>query len=293
MASNKRTKAEQIALDHPINKAIVVEQVIIGPVEAKQLLEENRHNRNLRPSKVDQYARDMIAGNWHASAETIKFDWNGRMIDGQHRLNAIIVANVKVPMMVARGLNPQTQTVIDAGAKRSPADALSFTGMTSNPAVIAAAARIGLRYDAGLMRTTESSFGGSMSPSEVLAWVDSNPRIVDAAALASKTFKGIGATPSSLAFAAMKFLAIDELAAFEFLMSTAEFRTNGATDPRSTLIRTFSRLKDQRVKLTPALQLSLLFRAWNAWREERELKSLPATTSSPEGIRGVAIPEPK
>lgn len=293
MTSPKRTKAEQIALDHPVNKTITVEQLTIGPAEAKQLLEENRHNRNLRTSKVDQYARDMLSGNWHASAETIKFDWNGRMIDGQHRLNAVISAGVTVPMMVARGLDPKSQTVIDAGAKRSSADALSFSGMASNTAIISAAARIGLRYDAGLLRTTESGFGGSMSNSEVLAWVDENPSIIDAAALASKTFKGIGATPSALAFAAMKLLAVDEIAAFEFLMSTAEFRTNGATDPRSTLIRTFSRLKEQRVKLTPALQLSLLFRAWNAWREERELRSLPATTSSPEGVRGVMIPEPK
>lgn len=293
MSTRKNTKAVQIALDHPVNDKITVEQVTIGPEEAKMLLEENRNNRNLRQSKVDQYARDMRADGWRASAETIKFDWNGRLIDGQHRLHAIVAAGVSVPVMIARGLDPMTQTVIDAGAKRSHADALSFAGETGNTKSLAAAARIAIAYDAGLLSTATSSFGGTLSNSEVLAWVDAHPEVIDAAALASRTYKGIGCTPSALTFVALKLLALDGLAAYEFLVSTAEFRTNGAADPRSTLIRTFSRLKEQRVRLTPALQLAMIFRAWNAWREDREVRKLPITTSGPMGTTGVSIPEPK
>jgi len=44
--------------------------------------------------KVDQYARDMLAGHWPLAGEGIRFDEADQLIDGRHRLRACVKAGV-------------------------------------------------------------------------------------------------------------------------------------------------------------------------------------------------------
>src|SRR6476469_3133879 len=92
------------------------------PAQAEQALLKNEVNRVLRPSKVEQYARDMSNGNWGHSV--ILFDAEGRMIDGQHRLHAQLKAGVNVKYLIVRNLPPETQKFVDTGINRSVADIL-------------------------------------------------------------------------------------------------------------------------------------------------------------------------
>lgn len=279
-----------VSLEHPMHDPITSEVVEISPKLAAEMLEKNHKNRVLRPRVVSQYARDMASSNWRMSAEAIKFDWNGRLIDGQHRLHAIIEADATVPMLVARNLDPAVQIVIDAGAKRTAGDALKFDGVGGNVAQVAAIARIAVAWDNGGMRSAAAGLSLRLTNSEVIDWVSENPEALTAAALASRHFTKIGMTPSALGFAAMKFLELDETDAIEFLSTTAEMNVDGMNDPRVVLIRTLLRLKQERVRLTPALQLSLIFRAWNAWRADRKVTTLPIRGA---GKKSVATPEPK
>lgn len=72
----------------------------VTPILAKAWLEQNKSNRSLRPQRVNQYARDMKAGKWNLTGQGITFAEDGSLLDGQHRLNAIVVANVSVYMLV-------------------------------------------------------------------------------------------------------------------------------------------------------------------------------------------------
>lgn len=288
---SKSSKAfNVVSLEHPMHSRFSAEVEQISPTVAKQMLEHNVKNRLLRPAVVALYARDMAGDNWRMSAEAVKFDWNGRLIDGQHRLNAVIEADVTVPMLVARNLEPEVQTVIDAGSKRTAGDALKFEGYGGNVAQLAAMARIAVAWDNGGLRSAASGLSLRLTNSEVIDWIESNTEAITAAALASRHFSKIGMTPSALGFAAMKFLELDETDAIEFLSTTAEMNVDGMTDPRVVLLRTLARLKQERVSLTPALQLSLVFRAWNAWRSDRKVTTLPVRGA---GKRSVATPEPK
>ena len=67
------------------------------------------------------------SGNWQLTHQGIAFDKNGVLIDGQHRLWAIVEADVKAPLLVTRGVEPETQEAIDDSV-RSHLDILRLEG---------------------------------------------------------------------------------------------------------------------------------------------------------------------
>lgn len=96
----------------------------IGPQEAAALLAANRDNRKLRPNRARYYAKVMKMGGWRLTHQGIAFCVDGRGLDLQHRLTAIIEAGVTVDMMVTEGLSPEAFDAIDQHERRSVADAL-------------------------------------------------------------------------------------------------------------------------------------------------------------------------
>jgi len=87
----------------------------VTPEMATQWLSTALHNRKLRPSKVRAYAEDMRCGRWTMNGESIKFDTAGHLLNGQHRLNAVIKSGATVEMATVRGLDPSTQATMDRG----------------------------------------------------------------------------------------------------------------------------------------------------------------------------------
>lgn len=93
----------------------------ITPELARVYLQFNTGNRNLRKNHVKSLANDMKNGNFEITGQTICFDEDGKLIDGQHRLNAVIESNCTVNMLVVRGLKRGTHN-IDVGLKRTTRD---------------------------------------------------------------------------------------------------------------------------------------------------------------------------
>lgn len=98
----------------------------ITPQRAKQYLEAKAANRPVRMALVKQYARDMANEEWKLSHQGIAFDEHNYLIDGQHRLSAIIESGVPTTMLVARGVPLSSQIAMDDHAKRSAGDAISL-----------------------------------------------------------------------------------------------------------------------------------------------------------------------
>lgn len=100
----------------------------VEPEQAKKWLERNIANRTVRPSRVREYATAMTEGRWLYTADPIRFDEDGKLIDGQHRLMAVVKAGVPVEMHVVRGLARNAQDAVDTGAIRTASDALKVRG---------------------------------------------------------------------------------------------------------------------------------------------------------------------
>lgn len=77
----------------------------ITPEYAMEVLEHhNPRNRSIAENTVNSYALDMKNGRWTLNHQGIAFDENGDLIDGQHRLWAVVFSGKTIEMLVTRGI---------------------------------------------------------------------------------------------------------------------------------------------------------------------------------------------
>ena len=97
---------------------------LVTPQQALQMLQHNDGNRPLRKRFVDQYVDDIIRGKWKLSHQGVAFSKDGRLLDGQHRLTAIVESGISVQMVIARNVDEASFLVMDRGKTRSLRDIL-------------------------------------------------------------------------------------------------------------------------------------------------------------------------
>lgn len=135
----------------PRTKENIVECKVITmtPELASHYLSNNPSNRPMSPRRVSQFAAMMANGQWALNGETVVISATGRLLDGQHRLAAVVEHGHAVPMLVVTGALDSTFSTIDIGAKRTAGDILSISGF-SNTKTLGTAAGIVYRLFHGM-----------------------------------------------------------------------------------------------------------------------------------------------
>lgn len=110
----------------------------ITPEIAEKYLEKNITNRNVRESWVTELSNAIKRGRFRLTHQGIGFDVKGKLIDGQHRLLAVVKAGLPVQLYVTRGLDEAVREVCDIQAKRSAGDILRLAGYNFHNATFAA-----------------------------------------------------------------------------------------------------------------------------------------------------------
>lgn len=112
----------------------------ITPEMAKQWLDVNHRNRKLSDPVVRRLAGVIRRGEWMSSStDGLGLDVDGGVVNGQHRLTAIIEADQPVRMLVVRNVDREVIKVIDQGLHRNFAQLLQMDGRWPNPAILAGA----------------------------------------------------------------------------------------------------------------------------------------------------------
>lgn len=107
---------------------MTITKILISPAYAEQLLCHNTQNRKPNRDFVYRYANDMVEGRWNENTgETIKIANDGTIIDGQHRLMAVVKANKAVYFHVVNGVDKSVMTVIDTGKSRNATDVFAIS----------------------------------------------------------------------------------------------------------------------------------------------------------------------
>jgi hypothetical protein len=209
------------------------EKVSVTPDLAKQLLSQNNGNRNVVQARVDFYASQIAKGLWKLSHQGIAVSKSGRLIDGQHRLAAVIKAGIAIDLMVTTGLPDSVFDVVDTGRARRARDTLSIAGAKSS-STLAAAIKLKLLYERwpGKIWTGEIT----CSPQEILCEYESHAGLWDrsVAIAESNRMNRILLPPS---FAALVFLAASqgvELARLELL--ALDLKQGSALAPGSPVL---------------------------------------------------------
>ena len=183
--TNKTTK-------HTVPSDIEASIELITPVIARKMLDENTDNRKLRKTRVSQYADAMRRGLWDIQNDAITISKSGKLLNGQHRLSAIVEAGVTCQCLVLRGVEESAYTVIDSGLSRTVNDALNAAGVTSNATHLSPIAKTLIAMDAGLniYDTTAMSL---VQRKDIVDYCNTNSDILDWALIASrKVDKAVG-----------------------------------------------------------------------------------------------------
>jgi hypothetical protein len=135
----------------------------VTPEIAERWLNSNTHNRPIRNTLVDKYALAMKAGEWRLTPEPLAFskpftDAAGvfhkeTLIEGQHRLWAIVNSKATVPMTVWYNCDPEEFAVMGQGATRTQGDMLALNqpdlkDPTLTSSIISSVMRFAFSYNA-------------------------------------------------------------------------------------------------------------------------------------------------
>lgn len=121
----------------------------ISPAVAKYILAKmNTKNRPMQHHHWGRIGYQITNNIFELTGDTIKFSESGRLLDGQHRLEAAAKSNRTLKTHVVFGLDEAIFDVVDQGKKRSPSDVLTLCGV-KNASIVAGAIRQFLLFSSG------------------------------------------------------------------------------------------------------------------------------------------------
>lgn len=252
----------------------------ISPSMAKAYLRQNiETNRKPKESKINGYARDMAAGDWKLTGEAIKFANTGELIDGQNRLSAIVQSGATITMLVVRNVESEAMSVIDSGAPRSVADALTILGLTETNSAkdLVAVARIHRAWSAGELPHAGSKDNGRYAgtATELQGYIERNPLVYSATRFASQAKRFLRLPVGAIGVAFSEFKTLSEEDCAEFFERIRSGATSGKGDPFYALQRRVSSDKERiGGSIPPSTALYYLMRTWNAVREGESMDHL-------------------
>lgn len=269
----------------------------ITPVMAEKFLGSMRGNRPVSESRVIEYAIAMDSGAWSLNGETIKFDAEGRMFDGQHRCRGCVLAGKSFQSYVARGvIDPNAFATVDMGKARSHSDVLGAAGYQMSHDVGAAGSLIYLYQNSRLSvngptrpNHTRKSMSGDLSSKikrmplrsshipkgDLLAFVESIEERLLISVKFACAMKLSRLIPRSMV-AALHYLfsqtsTIDTEKFFDDLANGVGLNDG---DPVYTLRERLIANLGQKPKMSRWLMFALIIKAWNKRREGGRTKVL-------------------
>lgn len=172
----------------------------ITPERAAEMLAANTANRPVSKSTVRAFAEAMRRGDWLVTHQGIAFDSAGVLVDGQHRLAAVIEADVPVEMTVFTEVEPDTFDVLDTGKRRNAADVLAIEGEKSTTLLAAMVRTVWLyqnRPDASW-----SGGGAAVTNHQIVQALQENPKLRDFVPVAERIAGETGMIKSAAGAAA-------------------------------------------------------------------------------------------
>ena len=263
-------------------------RVTVTPSLALEWLDTMVINRKVLNTRVQQYARDMYKGNWKDNGDTIKFDDENHLRDGQNRLWAVVEANTPITFEVLWGISPESQKYIDIGASRKPADSLfmegvSYSNKLSTPLSLLSqydnGNRIALRGQGTRLNTFEVVDTLALYPN-----IEESAKFIFSTAVLQKLMTG-----SHLVFCHFIFNRIDVEACSTFWERVDQGINLTKSDPVFLLREKFIANKTAAPanKTDPVTMIALVIKAWNFYRRSRNTSRLvfnPNKESFPHAV---------
>jgi hypothetical protein len=163
-----------------IYSGVRVSIVRISPDMAREMMQLNRKNRGLNRRNVFLLRTSIEQHEWYMNGEAIIFSADGILLNGQHRLTAIIESGMSVDVMVVRGVDPESFKTLDSGRTRRSGEVLAMDGEKNANAIAATVqALLGFVDAGGRMYSGSCSHGRKATPASCHRILERHPGIRD------------------------------------------------------------------------------------------------------------------
>jgi hypothetical protein len=236
-------------------------------------------NRRSQPHLVTQFTEIILNGGWQFNHQGVAFSDTGEMIDGAHRLKAIIkaaesVPDIAVPIMVTINVPRESMRDIDVTRRRTLGDRLTMKGLRS-ATLLAAMARLTYLYEAADFSTPDRRYWANGRPNRNVLedHVDENRSLMIESSYIGERQKIF--TPNAIAasyFIIRKKYPDADLATFFEQIKNGE--NIGSGDPVFALRRWGINHRATGRMPESFEQMALIFKAYKAFREGRRVDAL-------------------
>ena len=260
-------------------RAVVVN---VTPEKARIWLQKMKNRKpNMKPMAdphVEKLAQEMRAGRWVLNGETIKFNSRGQLIDGQHRLYAVIKSECPIRSWVVFGIDdPDAFKTIDSlQLKRGANQILEMMGM-KNTNCLAAIARRLVAWEKTQDKTRFSllsTIARNVSQTDVIKYAEAHSDEIAAMvslirpSLPCKRCKA----PSALMAALILCNRVDDVTTYLFIEG---LKTGANLKENSVVILLRERMLMPPRRVGPEWEteaMALTIKAWNYFTKDKPLK---------------------
>jgi hypothetical protein len=256
---------------------VIVSVETITPQIAADWLKCNRLNRPVRQSHVHFLAREMTADQWQLNGQAIIICDNEDVLDGQHRLLAVIESGCPIRTLVIYGVKREAFKTIDTGIVRTSADALAVwfpgkgVGITKT---VGAAIPWCIGLERGVIHEKEK-----LPNVEAIQYAKDHPSLWQCAEEVSGYPKDLRVLSTGMGTAAYEiFQRRDADKARDFIRAIYTGEMLEATEPEFILRALLSRDQQSLQKYPARTRMRMVVKAWNLRRRGVEKTSRQAVS---------------
>lgn len=259
----------------------------INPPLAEEYLRHHRVNRPLRERHVFRYVGMMSRGEWQLTHQGIAFDAKGDLVDGRHRLEAIVRSGVTVRMKVTRNIDLATIHLVDGGVRRNLADSLEIMG-EKQPKVLATLINALHKIEVAESQSVSAARNATPERTAAIKLLEANPGLRESIATAERCYRALRFPKGMAGALYYDMSSADSQEAdvfFEYLVSGSGLSEG---DPIYSLRKKIQKEVSTKPRRNQLDYAAWTRKAWNAWLAG---DSLQLITWSPGGRRKEGFPK--
>ena len=242
---------------------------IITPCRARELLEANTRNRPVIKANLRRLCSEILNGNFKLNGETIKISKKGIILDGQHRLMAVVETGVEIQTIVVLGVDDDCFATIDQGTPRTLAAVLGIEKV-ENATICAALVPLTIKY---LNNQYPQQGGTAMSKVDCLNYFNANKNeITEAASFSGSSNLRRLITPAYLGLLYFIFNRIDANQCTLFFDNVNKGIGLDSDSPEYILRERLITIATSSSKEDPVTKCAYFIFSWNAFRKGKKMK---------------------
>lgn len=225
--------------------------------------------RPVSDAVVKTYVREITEGRWKENGVTIKLTSEGYVLDGRHRLWAVVEADKPIASLVAFNVPVETFDTIDRGHGRTVGHILTVAGESSGNTLASALSWL-YRYRNERMLVTGSH--GRPTATEAQLLLDDEPEIRESLTATDGVRRDKVLPHAPAAFCHYIFVHENKSGADEFFTGLASGADLGAGSPVLALRRKLLARHGSKYKMATVEMIALTFKAWRLYLQGKEAR---------------------